>query len=347
MIKLVSFKNPPSLTHLKRLTTPWGLIQHTELETPDPAHGYSLDDNARAIVVTTKYAKIYHAPAVLNLTQIYLDYLKRAQLKDGRFHNFLSFVNKFTDRVGSEDCFGRAIWALGFLISQKGLRQDLKRKAKKILSKSYPQILSLKHPRAIAHTILGLFYLEDKRMVKKLAELIYLKFAKNSSKDWIWFENKLTHSNALLPLALFLAYDLTKEEKYLKLAEGCFDFLNHICQEKGKPAPIGNQGWYERGGKKALYDQQPLEASLMTQAALTAFKVTKKEKYQREAKHWFSWFLGNNLKNKKLIDPRTGGCFDGLTKSGVNKNKGAESILSYLLAYLSIADLLWSENEEI
>ena len=338
MIKPVFFKNPPPLIHLKRLTTPLGLLQHTEKETPDPAHGYSLDDNARALIVALKYAKIYLDLPLLNLAQIYLDYLKRAQLKDGRFHNFLSFGNKFTDRAGSEDSFGEVIWALGYAISHPEIDQAIKKRALRIFQKAKKQIKNLKFLRGRAYTLLGLYYVMDKKGVKKLADSLILDYKRSTQQNWHWFENILTYANGLLPYALFLAYDLLKDKKYLKIGQESLDFLDKVCRKDRIVVPIGNQGWFKKGREKALFDQQPIEPAMMVLAFSALFQITHNFEDKEKALDWFSWFYGNNLKNKKLLDQKTGGCFDGLTKFGANLNQGAESILSYLLAYLEFKE---------
>ena len=160
-----------------------------------------------------------------------------------------------------------------------------------------------------------------------------------SSSDWCWFEPYLTYSNTRLSQALFRTYAVIGDERYLKIAKESFDFLAEVQVVDERFVPIGNRGWYKRGGQRALYDQQPIEASCMVETSLTAFHVTKEERYQGIAYTAFEWFLGKNTRNVMLYDPNTGGCYDGINPQGLNLNQGAEATISYLLARLELETL--------
>jgi hypothetical protein len=175
----------------------------------------------------------------------------------------------------------------------------------------------------------------------RLASDLIRAFEENKESDWLWFEPILTYANAVLPWSLFFASDTLNDKSFLKVASQAFDFLIKKTTLKGVPAPIGQRGWYPKGGPRALFDQQPIEAGYMVLASLAAYQATKRQKYLKSAHDWFSWFHGRNLPGLGLIDKRDGGCYDGLEAWKVNLNKGAESTICYLLAYLAL-----SENEK-
>ena len=175
-------------------------------------------------------------------------------------------------------------------------------------------------------------------MIKKLANSLVKEYKENSSHDWEWFEERLTYSNSKLPEALFLAYRLTKEKKYLEVAEKTFNFLSDIVFIDDELLPVGQDGWFEKGGERALFDQQPIDAATMVQTCLAAYNATNDHHYYEKAVLAFNWFLGRNKLKQNVYNESTGGCFDGLTKSSPNLNQGAESTISYLLARLMLEE---------
>jgi uncharacterized protein YyaL (SSP411 family) len=333
----IYLKNPPSLKHLSNLTTQIGLYQHCRFDEPDKKFGYSIDDNARAIIAVYEYHKIYHDPKVLDLAKVYLRYIERAQLSSGYFHNFANSRGKFIDVKGSQDSNGRVIWTLGYILANNEVSPELTKKAQKILSKIPKNLRGLRYNRAKAFALLGYYYLQDKQEVKKISAYLLKSYKLKSSQDWHWFENEITYSNAILPYSLLLTYELLNQEKYKEIALESLAFLRNKCLVNGIPAPVGQKGWLFKGKRKAIYDQQVVDATDMVFAFITAWRATKEKKYLERAKGWWMWFHGNNLKEKVMIDPSTGGCFDGLTKEGINLNQGAESIVCYLMAHMMMA----------
>ena len=216
--------------------------------------------------------------------------------------------------------------------------------SKEIFDKGFRHASNFKSLRAKAFTILGLCYYykafpHDPNLSKNivsLTEQLLDSYQQVSSSDWCWFEPYLTYVNARLSQALFLAYGIIGDERYLQIAKKSFDFLVKVQVIDEKIIPIGNKGWYKKGGKRALYDQQPIEASCMVEAALAAFRVTGDKKYERIAHIAFDWFLGKNSQDVMVYNPKTGGCYDGVTPEGVNLNQGAEATVSYLLARLEL-----------
>lgn len=332
------------LDHLKRLSDNVGVIQFSEHTTPDKKSGYTLDDNARALMTSVLYHKFFRDKESLNLTKNYLEFIKNAQDKEGNIKNQHKNPEEISDPY-SDDAFGRGIWALGFTINKvKG--RKLRNKAKKIFDKSFKRINKLESPRAIAFSIMGLVYYYKKHpnkktylLVKKLSESLVSLYDKHAHDEWRWFEPNLTYCNAQLPKALFLGYSVTKNKKHLDIAKKSLGFLSGLCIVNGKLQPIGQNGWYNRGNRRAFFDQQPVDAFALVQAFIEAYRTTKDRSYYNKAILAFNWFLGHNHLDQMIYDEATGGCFDGLGQHSLNFNQGAESTICYLLARLSIEEM--------
>jgi hypothetical protein len=343
---VIDIKPPIRLDFLKALTDDTGILQHTKYSIPNRKEGYTTDDNARALIACIKFLQLNDDSNVRELANTYLSFLFHMQRTDGKFHNLLSYDRGFLDDIGSEECMGRSLWACGYAILTN-LSKGIKHTSKEIFDKGFRHASSFKSPRAKAFTILGLCYYyeafpHDQNLSKNIASLtdqLLHGYQRVSSPDWYWFEPYLTYVNARLSQALFRAYDIVGDERYLQIAKESFDFLVRVQVIDEKLIPIGNKGWYKKDGQRALYDQQPIEASCMVEAALTAFNVTNEKKYQRVAHIAFDWFLGNNSKNGMVYDPTTGACYDGITPQGLNLNQGAEATISYLLARLELETL--------
>ena len=343
---MIDIKPPIKLDHLKALTDDTGIIQHTKYSIPNRKEGYTTDDNARALVACAKFLRLHRDSDVSNLANTYLSFLFHMQRPDGKFHNLLRYNRDFLDDVGSEDCMGRSLWACGYILSAN-LSKSIRTTSKEIFDKGFQHSPGLKSPRAKAFTILGLcHYLEafphDHNLFKNivsLTEQLLNNYNRASSSNWCWFEPYLTYVNARLSQALFRAYTATGDERYLHTAKESFGFLAKAQTVDEKFVPIGNKGWYKKDGQRALYDQQPIEASCMVEAALTAFHITNEEEYQKVAYTAFEWFLGKNTRNVIVYDSTTGACYDGINPQGLNLNQGAEATISYLLARLELETL--------
>ncbi|MGD8565253.1 MAG: glycosyltransferase [Candidatus Bathyarchaeota archaeon] len=341
---MIKIRPPIKLDHLKALTDDTGIFQHAKYSIPNRKEGYTTDDNARALVVCMKYLQLRDDPGIRTLVNTYLSFLFHMQKPDGKLHNQLSYDRDFIDNTGSEECMGRTLWACGYAISTN-LSESYKTTAKEIFDKCFKHVSGFKSLRAKSYSILGLCYRYETfphnhnltKNILSLTEQLLDYYRQVSSSDWCWFEPYLTYANPRLSQALFRAYNIIEDEKYLEIAKESFDFLVKVQTIDQKFAPIGNKGWYKKGNKRALYDQQPIEASCMVEAALTAFQVTNEKKYQKIANVVFEWFLGKNTQNVKIYSPETGACYDGITPQGLNLNQGAESTISYLLARLNIA----------
>lgn len=334
---LDQFHDRPPLRHLKRLTTKDGLVQHADHEVPDPAHGYSIDDNARGLIACLWHHQLFGDTSILQLAETYFNYLKKVQKNDGTFHNFVSFSDKKLDAEGSEDSIGRAIWALGETIATIP-DHDFAKESEQMFDRAIiDHHLDHEHVRTKAYILLGLLAAGKHEVAKKWADKLIVIFNERSGPEWQWFENSLFYANGILPYAMARAARLLGNAELKDIAMRSYDWLDSVSREQGVPAPIGQNGWYRKGGEKVLYDQQPLEAADMVLAATELFSLTNEAKYLDSALEWFSWYEGKNLQHKSLINQSTGGIYDALTPGGVNENQGAESIVTYLMAYLSLA----------
>lgn len=328
------------LNHLQKLTTDFGILQFSKHSAPDYSSGYTIDDNARALITTTCHHNLFKDKTSSKLSKNYLDFIERMQMENGKFNDFLN--NK--EIKTSEDAFGRVLWALGYLIN-KSEDFQLKEKAKEIFNKSLHIIDILKSPRAIAFSIIGLSYYYEKHenesykeKIKQLSNKISDLYDHNSSKEWQWFESYLTYANSKIPESLFFAYKVTLDERYLNIAEATLGFLTETLFMNGYLSLVGQNGWFNKKGERAFFDQQPVDASYLIQTFLIAYEITKKKEYYDFAVLGFNWFLGKNYLKQIMYDENTGGCYDGLSENSLNLNQGAESTISYLMARLFLEE---------
>ena len=334
---------PLSLRHIHRLTDDTGIIQHAKFNIPNLKDGYCLDDNARALLMALLAYKEKNNYKALELCPIYLSYIHYMQNEDGTFRNFLGFDRSFLDEVGSEDSFGRTIWALGYLLSNPP-NYSYYQSSESIFKKAVPVFDKLKSIRSIANTIIGIsYYLKrnpaDDSMTELLSSLskkLVESYETNSSDSWRWFEPFLTYDNAMLPLALLHAAEIHNDDKIRKTAFSSMEFLISKTFANGYLSIIGNDSWYEKDGKRAVFAQQPLDAMAMILLFKQAFKLTKNEEYLNKLFKSYMWFLGENDLRISLYDSETNGCCDGLESYGVNRNQGAESTLAYLISHLTV-----------
>ena len=345
---------PIKLDHFKVLTDDTGIMQHAKYATPKRSEGYTTDDNARALIVCVKHHQIYNSRETEKLMTTYSSFLLHMQRSDGKFHNLLSYEHQFMDDIGSEDCGGRALWACGYAMDSN-LPEEKKTLSKEIFDNGFQWVNDFKSLRAKAFVVLGLHHYslafpEDRNLIHNIQTLsnqLIENYKLNSSHKWRWFEPYLTYANARLTQALFNAYPSTKDHSCLKIGEVAFNFLMEHQMTADQFLPISNNGLKKGESNPALYDQQPLEASCMVEAALSGFRVKGDDKYLKIAGTAFSWFLGKNLKNVILYDSKTGGCYDGITPQGLNLNQGAESTISYLLARLELKKVMISQKVRI
>ena len=339
-----------NLNHLRLMTDDTGMLQHARFTVPNRAHGYCVDDNARALIVTVRAHDLNRTDTSLTeLSSIYLSFLDDAfDPETGRFRNFMSYERKWLEAVGSEDSHGRALWALGIMVGW-GHSSGQVALATKIFNDALPALENFSDSRAIAFPILGMqAYLrrhEGDQQVRELAKTLgarlQARFRQFASKDWQWHEAELNYDNARLPEALMACGRVTGNDDIVALGIDILEWLRDIQIDPsgGWFAPVGNQGWFPKSGSKAQYDQQPLEAAAMIGASIEAYECTQREEWNQLASTCFNWYLGKNDQQIQLYDHAGGGCRDGLMRNGVNENQGAESTLSYLCSLLAIYSL--------
>ena len=339
-----------NLNHLCNMTDDTGMLQHAKYTVPNRAHGYCVDDNARALIVVTRACDLNRNDrSLIDLSSTYLSFLHDAfDPETGRFRNFMSYERKWLETIGSEDSHGRALWALG-VMAGRGRNSGQAALATTIFHDALPALENFSDSRALAFPILGIqAYLrrnDNDRQVRSLLESLGNRLLKRfrhfATKDWRWHEAELTYDNARLPEALMACGRVTGDDDMVSFGIEVLAWLRdlQVDPSDGWFAPVGNQGWFPKSGSKAQYDQQPLEAAAMIGASLEAYKCTQRKEWMQLASICFNWYLGKNEQQLQLYDYATGGCRDGLEADGVNENQGAESTLSYLSSLLAIYNL--------
>lgn len=337
---------PFSLAHVKRMTDDTGIIQHAKFGIPNLKEGYCLDDNARALLMSVMAVKQKKDSFANDLCPIYLSYIHYMQNHDGTFRNMLSFNRSFLDKTGSDDAFGRTMWALGYLL-KNAPNDSYYQSAKMIFFNSLPAISSLKALRGIAESIIGIcYYLKINpsddgmlEMLKKVTDIMVINYKQNSTPDWNWFEKELTYDNAILPLAMLHAAELILDDNVLQIALDSMNFLTKITFSEGYLSIVGNEKWFREGGERSRFAQQPIDAMASVLMFQQAFMLTNEAEYLNKLFTSFMWFHGENDLRLGLYDYETCGCCDGLESYGVNRNQGAESTLAYLISYLTVLDV--------
>jgi glycosyltransferase involved in cell wall biosynthesis len=339
------------LDHLQRMTDDTGIIQHATYSVPARRTGYCVDDNARALIVAVHADRVQASAAAQGLVTTYLSYLHCSQEPDGKFRNFMSYDRSFEPAPASDDCIGRAIWALGTtatLAQDEGCRSL----ARDMFARAMPHALEL-GPRGTAQAALGLVSMlvaapgatEMRSMLDRLVEKLVGRYHGHATEEWRWFEATLTYDNAILPLALFAAYEVTGERAALRVARESLEFLEDVCFNEDRLQLIGNTGWHSRGGEKARADEQAIDAAAFVLAFRHAYEVTADRHYLRRMREAFAWFLGANRLGLPLYDFATGGCRDGMGVAEINLNQGAESTICFLLSLLEMLKLAGEEFE--
>lgn len=342
------------LSHVYRLTDSTGIIQHARYAVPRFSDGYCVDDNARAIILMVMAYRVKKDPLFIEKLNIYLAFIDYMINKNGTIRNFMSFDRRFLDEVGSDDCYGRTLWALGYLIAfptseySKEIGEDLYA----LMRQHLPHFAMKGSLRGIANAIIGSSYYliansGDADLItylRKMADRLLNAYKKSRHNDWEWFEEKMSYDNALLPLALIRAYEYLGDKEYLDVGIITSKFLKQAMLVDDYYQPIGNSDWYYREhDHPSKYDQQPIEIMSLNWFNFHAFRVTKNVDYLKDIRSAFRWFLGDNSLGIHLYDYETNGCADGLQEEGANRNQGAESTLAFWISYCLV--LLSTELE--
>jgi len=335
-----------SLEHLQLLTDDVGIIQHSLYGIPRRDTGYTTDDNARALTVVARCSKTRPGKELQLLASTYLAFLQHAQEPSGWFLNVMDYDRTWKQTKSSDqDVFGRAFWALAEAAASR-LPEPQKAAARHMLGCATGAIPRVSSTRAIALLLIGCaarhqFAPQESLLatITSLAENLCDRYDAESSHGWHWFEPDLTYGNARLPHALFAAAKLTRNTRFLRVAELTARFLTEATFAHGVLHPIGNHGWYAREGVRAHFDQQPIDAAASVELYLEAFEATGQPDYYHLARTAYSWYLGKNAKGAQIASPETGACYDGLTPEGVNLNQGAEACTTFLMATLALASV--------
>jgi glycosyltransferase involved in cell wall biosynthesis len=343
------------LDHLFRMTDQTGMVEHAVFVVPNYPEGYTTDDNARALIVTTLLEDlgVCVPSGSADLASRYLAFLWHAfDPASKRFRNCLSYERRWQETENSEDSHGRAIWGLGTVLG-RSKNAGLRGAAGRLFELAVPAAVKFNSPRACAFALLGLQeYLDsfpgDRAALtaaEEMANRLLNSYRANRSAGWNWFEDVLAYSNARLPQALIRAGMRTANDEMVSAGLEALDWLVTIqrCEVKGHFVPIGSHGFYSKNSEKARFDQQPVEAGAVVSACLQAYRATGKGRWRKEAWTALNWFLGDNDLQIALYDPATGGCRDGLHPDRANENQGAESTLSFLMALLEMRQL--DEND--
>lgn len=339
-----------NLNHLKKLTTEIGIIQFSIINKPDKTSGYTLDDNARALIAMCQHFELTKDTADIEYLVCYFNFIKFCLQPEGNFLNYVDDNMNFTAQnklVNLEDANGRAIWALGYLISIGDLLPErFVAEAQAIMKIALRNSIKSRSPRAIGFIIKGIYYSNSKiksdeniTNVRGLANSLVQMFETESNPEWLWFERYLTYANSVLSEALIYAWLLTEDQQYKKTAKITFDFLLSKIFKETKIKVISNNGWMhykegilpeEKGG------EQPIDVAYTILALRLFYEVYKEKDYLNKMSIGFNWFLGKNHLHRIIYNPLTGGCYDGLEDNYVNLNQGAESTVSYLMARLAM-----------
>ena len=330
----------PSPTGLMKLCDDTGIVQHSVLGIADRAHGYCVDDNARALILAGR------SPAPFNgHSATFAAFIEHAWNPDvRRFRNFMGYNRCWLEAAGSEDSCGRVLWALGTASAEA--EPDIASWADHLYCKAASIAFDFSSPRALAFAALG----ADRHLDAFPADPLSLRLLEHAKArlgswlmaarrpGWCWFEPVLAYDNCRLPEALLRA-SLRLEDA--GMSEAALESLRWIAAQQTAPAghfrPIGSEAFGSTALPLQPFDQQPVDAWATIDAAACAFEATRDPCWLAVARGAFAWFLGANDRAMALADPSTGSCRDGLTRHGVNRNQGAESVLAYHLAQLRIS----------
>ena len=344
----LSYRIPEvNLAHVKKMTTDFGMIQFSKFNQPDIESGFTLDDNARALIALCMHYALTGDKDDIRYIYTYLGFIKYCQQPDGHFLNYVGTDKKFTDQnndTNLADSNGRAIWALGYLVSQsKLLPAKMIAVAELIIQNALLPLQLMHSTRAMAFAVKGLYYYNCKAkspviklFIGTLAGRLVQMYKHEREDYWQWFESYLTYANSILPEALLCAWQETGEQVYKDIAEESFNFLLAQTFTKEGIKIISNKSWLHKGKDAAAFGEQPIDVAYTILSLQRFYDVFGRKEYKYKMEMAFNWFLGNNHLQQIIYNPCTGGCYDGLEETYVNLNQGAESTLSYLMARLTV-----------
>ncbi len=348
---ILEYNIPPvNLDHIKKMTTGFGMIQFSKINHPDILSGYTLDDNARALIALCQHYELTSDREDLPFIEKYLRFIQFCQQPNGDFLNYVNEAKEFTEQnkeTNLDDSNGRAIWALGYLLSLGSvLPRSFSETAGPLLLSALYNANNMHSTRAMAFVIKGLYYFNTKRpsvlntyLIRKLANRLVQMYRHEAEDNWQWFEGYLTYANSLLPEAMLCAWLATGEPDYKQIAKESFDFLLSKIFVQDRIKVVSNKNWLSKEKESeeiVIGGEQPIDVAYTVIALGKFYQVYKAENYLTKMKNGFNWFLGDNHLHQVIYNPCTGGCYDGLEETNVNLNQGAESTVSYLMAKLTL-----------
>jgi glycosyltransferase involved in cell wall biosynthesis len=325
------------LDAIQRMTDSVGMLQHAIFSVPNRNHGYCIDDNARALMVAVRRGDGQSDHLALTFAA-FIQHGWNPELR--RFRNFMGYDRQWLESVGSEDSNGRTLWALG-MTAARSPSAGLREWALQLFDQAAPYADEYDAPRAKAFAALGGYELLRARpghdlarwLIEQSAGQLLDYYFRYSRDGWDWFEPELAYDNARLPEALIRAGMALGEPAMVDRGLATFDWLmRHQTGPRGTFRPVGCRGFCRPYGRPLAFDQQPIEAAATIDAAAAAHEATGRLEWRQVARDAFAWFFGDNDAGVPLADSRDGSCFDGLMATGINRNQGAESILSLHLA---------------
>lgn len=335
-----------SMRHLDRLTDCTGLIQHAIYSVPRRESGYTIDDNARALRLCVRLWSYEQSDRMLDRLVVYLSLLEFAKRPGGGFHNLMNYQRQWLDTDSSGDCQGQAMRALADVVAS-GLPDELRHLALELLQRALPTLAELRSLRAQAYVVIAYGRLRGithdvvprvEAIAQSAARHLVECFERSRRPGWEWFESRMTYANAVLPHALFVAERCWPGRDFGPIAAASFAFLEAQTTSAGLFEPVGSNGWYSHGETKARYDQQPVEAVTMADAALAGFDLSGEEAFLSTLRRAHAWFAGANSEGLVIGIDRDGACYDGLMPGRVNRNQGAESTLALLWTSIILAE---------
>lgn len=351
-----------NLAHLEKMTTDFGMLQFCRINNPDAGSGYTLDDNARALIALCQHFELTKDKNDLEYIHCYFNFIRHCLQPGGFFLNYVNEQQAFTHQnyeTNLADSNGRAIWALGYLISlDKLLPPALVQEAVSMMNNALAQVKKIHSTRAMAFVIKGVYYRNtvnasgyDKLLIEELANRLLQMYRHEADQGWQWFESYLTYANSILPEAMLCAWQATGNEVYKEVARSSFDFLLGMTFGKDCMQVISNKNWFYKetdtaGSEAGAGGEQPIDVAYTIIALSRFYNVFKSDAYRRKIEIAFSWFLGNNHLQQIIYNPCTGGCYDGLEADSVNLNQGAESTVSYLMARVAIEQHLHGNEKK-
>lgn len=350
--KILLKYNVPAINtdHLKKLTTNFGMIQFSKINHPDISSGYTLDDNARAMLAMCRHFELTGDPEDIVYIKIYFNFIKYCLQPGGDFLNYVDAKKRFTTQNGEtnlEDSNGRAIWGLGYLVSLGSLMpEELENDAVVTLQSALGNTKNIHSSRAMGFMIKGIYYsnlknksIQNLSLIMELANRLVQMYRHEASNNWLWFESYLTYANSILPEAMLCAWLATSEPVYKQIAKSSFDFLLSKTFTENQIKVVSNKGWLHKDDQrieKVVGGEQPIDVAYAVLALSKFYDAFGDEDYLRKMHIAFNWFLGNNHLHQIIYNPCTAGCYDGLEEKNVNLNQGAESTVSYLMARLAL-----------